>query len=90
MVYFSCLDTVKYQKGGIIGVTDLHVPFIANAMTRNRYLQIKQRLHAADSRNLAEGSKIVKINPPYNVFNMILKKFGILYDKLSIEKTMIL
>ena len=59
-------------------------------MTRNRYLQIKQRLHVADKKNLAEGSKIVKINPPYNVFNLILKQFGILFDKLSIEKTMIL
>ena len=58
-------------------------------MTQNRYLQIKQCLHATDNKNYAEGSKIVKINPPYNVFNMILKQFGILYDKLSNGKTMV-
>ena len=63
------------------------MPFIVNAMTRNIYLQIKQCLHVANNRNYAENSKIVKINPRYNVFNMILKQFGILYDKLSIEKT---
>ena len=88
MVFFSCLDTAKYQKGIIIGVIDLHVSFVANTMTRNRYLQIKQCLHVADNTNLAEGSKIVKINPRYNVLSMVLKQFGILYDKKSIEKTM--
>ena len=56
-------------------------------MTRNRYLQIQQCLHVADNSNLAEDSKIVKINPRYNVLNMILKQFGILYDKKSIGKT---
>ena len=81
MVSFSCLDTAKYQKGIIIGVIDLHMPFVVNTMTRNRYLQIQQCLHVADNRNLAEDSKIVKINPRYNVLNMVLKQFGILYDK---------
>ena len=87
MVFFSCLGTAKYQKGIIIGVIDLHVPFVANTMTQDRYLQIQQCLHVADNRNLAEDSKIVKINPSYNVLNMVLKQSGILYDKKSIEKT---
>ena len=52
-------------------------------------MRIKQCLHVADNRNLVEGSKIAKIKPPYDAFNMILKQFRILHDKLSIEKTMV-
>ena len=55
-------------------------------MIWNRYLQIKQCLHVADNINLVESNKIAKIKPLYDTFNMRLKQFGILHDKLSIEK----
>ena len=58
-------------------------------MTRNRYLQIKQCLKVADNRNLVEGSEIAKIKPIYDAFNMTLKQIGILYDKISIDQTMV-
>ena len=69
--------------------TDLQVPFIANAMIRNKYFADKAVFTCCRHRNLVEGSKIAKIKPPYDAFNMILKQFGILHDKLSIEKTMV-
>ena len=68
---------------------DLHVPFIANAMTRNRSLQIKKYLRVADNRNLVEGSKVAKIKPLYNAFNVALKQFGILHGRLSIDELMV-
>ena len=67
---------------------DLNVLFIADAMARNRYLLKKQCLHVAENRNHVEGSKIAKVEPLYSAFNMTLKQFGILHDKLSIDKTM--
>ena len=68
---------------------DFHVPFIANNLTRNIYLQIKQYLHDAGNRNLVEGCKVAKIKPLYDVFNVALKQFGILHEKLSIDKSMV-
>ena len=63
--------------------------FTADAVTWNRYLQIKQCLKVADVRNLVEGSEIAKIKPIYDVFNMTSKQFGILHDKLLIVQTMV-
>ena len=68
---------------------DFHVPFIANAMTRNIYLQIKQYLHDAGNRNLVEGCKVAKIKPLYDVFNVPLKQFGTLHEKLSVDESMV-
>ena len=62
---------------------------IANAVTQKRYLQKKQCLKVADKRNLVEGSGIAKIKPIYDAFNMTLKQFGILHDKILIERTMV-
>ena len=63
--------------------------FIANTVTRNRYLQTKQFLKVTDSRNRVEGSEIAKIKPLYDAFNMALKQFGILHDLISIYQTML-
>ena len=52
-------------------------------------MQIKQCLKVADNRNLVEGSEIAKIEPIYDAFNMTLKQFVILHDKISIDQTMI-
>ena len=65
------------------------MPFIANVMTRHRYLHIKQCLQVADNRILVEGSKIAKNELPYDAFNLTLKQSGILHDKLSIDQTMV-
>ena len=46
-------------------------------------------VHVADNKNLVEGSKIAKMKPLYDAFNMILKQFGIWHDKLSIKKRMV-
>ena len=58
-------------------------------MTRNRNLQIRQYLKVADNSNYVEGSKTAKIKSLYDAFNMTLRQFGILRDKLSIDQTMV-
>ena len=63
--------------------------FIANAVTRNRYLQRKQCLKVADNTNLVKGSGIAKIKPIYAAFNMALKQSGILHDKILIDQTIV-
>ena len=63
--------------------------FIANAVTQNRYLQIKQCLKVVDNRNLVDGSEIAKFKPFSDAFNMTLKQFGILHDKISIDQTIV-
>ena len=63
--------------------------FIANAVTWNRYLQIKQCLKVADNKNLVGGSKIAKVKPIYDAFNMTLKQFRNLHDKISTDQTIV-
>ena len=66
---------------------DLHVSFIANEMTRNRYLKKNENFHLADNENLQKGNKVAKVKPLYGAFNASLKKFGVLHDKLSIDES---
>ena len=89
ILLFSGYHKVPKERDYWSAQIGLHVPFIVNAMTRNRYLQIKQYLHIADNRNLVEGSKVAKIKPLYDRFNVALKQFGILHDKVSIDESMV-
>ena len=61
--------------------------FIADAMTRNRYLKIKQYLHIADNQNLENGSKVAKVKPLHDALNKALNQFVILHDKLSVDES---
>ena len=75
---FSRYHKVPKEREYWSSQIDLHMPFFANAMTRNIYLQIKQYLHVAGNRNLVEGRKIAKMKPLHAAFIVTLKQFGIL------------
>jgi hypothetical protein len=53
---------------------DLKVSLVADAMSRDRYYQIKSFLHLADNHSLQQGNKVAKISPLYNMLNENLKK----------------
>ena len=91
ILLFSGYHKVPKERDYWSSQIDLHVSFIANAMTRNRYLQIKQYLHVADNRNLVEGSKVAKIKSLYDALNLALKNLSIItyHDKLSINESMV-
>ena len=72
-----------YEKGKKFTSLQEVSYLIANPVTRNKFLQIKQCLKVADNRNLVEGSKIAKIKPLYYAFNMTLKQFGITKYQLT-------
>ena len=58
-------------------------------MARNRFLKVKEYLHITDNQNLEKGNKVAKVKPLYDAFNVSLKQFGILHDKLSIDESMV-
>lgn len=68
---------------------DLGVPLVASCMTRNRFWDIKWRIHLADNHNLEKGNKLAKVSPLYTLLNNNLKKFGIFHADLSIDESMV-
>jgi len=67
---------------------DICVSFIPSIMSRDRFLLIKQCLHAADNSNLG-NSKTAKIQPIYDVLNKNLMQFGCFTKHLSIDESMV-
>nr|CAI5841887.1 unnamed protein product [Callosobruchus analis] len=68
---------------------DLLVPPVANAMSRNRFQEIKKYLHLADNTKLDKRDKMYKIRPLMNKLNKKLQQFGIFHKDLSIDEAMI-
>ena len=62
---------------------DLGVPAVYNTISRNRCL------HFADNQRLTEGDKMSKISPLYNMLNCNLVQFGIFYEVLSADESMV-
>nr|CAH7746139.1 unnamed protein product [Callosobruchus chinensis] len=48
---------------------DLKVPIVENAMSRNRFLEIKKYIHIADNDHLDKNDKMSKVRPLMNKLN---------------------
>jgi hypothetical protein len=68
---------------------DLKNDFVSNAMTRNRFEQIKKYLHFADNTNLEQGNKMAKVQPLYDHVNRVLLQFGVWAESLAIDEEMV-
>jgi DNA excision repair protein ERCC-6 len=68
---------------------DLGVPIVIEAMSRNRFQQIKSYIHLADNLHLQQGNKMAKVQQLYDEFNENIKKFGIFDENLSIDESMV-
>ena len=60
----------------------------AQCMTRNRFMEIKGCLHAADNQNLCD-SRMAKVKPLYDLLNQKLNMFGVFHEDLSIDESMV-
>ena len=67
---------------------DLECLIVASAMSRTRFQHIKSYLHAADNQNLSE-TKMAKIEPLYQILNEKFQRYGIFYENLSIDESMV-
>lgn len=68
---------------------DLLVPPVANAMSRNRFQEIKKYLHLADNTQIDKNDKMYKVRPLMNKLNKNFQQFGIFHKDLSIDEAMI-
>ena len=89
IILFSGYHHVPSEKHYWSTEPDLHVSFIANEISRNRYQKIKHYFHLADNDNLEKGNKVAKVQPIYDSFNRNIKQFGLLHSTLSIDESMV-
>lgn len=68
---------------------DKGVPFVKNAMSRNRFLEIKQNIHLADNDHLDKEDKFAKVRPLIDQLNNNFLKFGVFKHQLSIDEQMV-
>lgn len=68
---------------------DKGVEFVKNAMSRNRFLDIKQNIHLADNNQLDKTDKFAKVRPLVDLVNSNFLKYGIFKHHLSIDEQMV-
>lgn len=68
---------------------DTSVSFVSNAISRNRFEDIKKYLHLADNNNLDVTDKMAKLRPLMTLLNQRFLQWGIFHQELSIDEAMV-
>lgn len=68
---------------------DKGVPIVKNAMSRNRFFEIKQNMHVANNNQLDKEDKFAKLRPLFDLLNINFLKYGIFSHHLSIDEQMV-
>lgn len=85
IMIFSGYYSVPSERDYWSQQSDLNVPLVSSAMSRNRFQKIK----SADNENLSTGNKVSKVQKYYDIFNQNLTKFGTFHHGLSIELSIV-
>ena len=67
---------------------DLRCVAFPETMKQNRFFELKSFLHAADNHSLSD-SRMAKVEPLYNLLNQKVQTYGIFYEDLSIDESMV-
>ncbi len=78
-------ERTYWQKGSVTG----GCPAVANAMSRNRFEEIKSNLHLADNSAIDLTDRLFKVRGFFEMFNRKLQQFGIFDDHLSVDEEMV-
>ena len=62
---------------------------IQNAISRNRYMEIKRYLHCTDNNHSDNMDKFAKVRPLYNLMNTKVNQFGYMHNHFSIVEQMV-
>lgn len=65
------------------------LPFVKNAISRDRFLKIKQFIHVCNNNELDTNDKFAKVTPFNAMLNRKFMQFGIFSHHLSIDEQMI-
>lgn len=68
---------------------DKGVQFVKDAMSRNRFLDIKRNIHLADNNQLDKEDKFAKVRPLVDILNANYLKYGVFRHHLSIDEQMV-
>lgn len=68
---------------------DLGVPVVSNAMSRNRFQDIKRNIHLANNDNLNQIDKMAKLRPLISLLNQKFQQWGVFHEHLSIDEAMV-
>lgn len=68
---------------------DIHIPFVRETMSRQKFRSIKKFIHFANNNNLDHTDKFTKIRRLLNLLNENFMQFGIFSHYLSIDEMMI-
>ncbi|XP_066580967.1 piggyBac transposable element-derived protein 3-like [Prorops nasuta] len=68
--------------------SDLRSTKVANAMSRNRFEQIKSKIKYHKPENADLDDKIWRVRPMFDIFRNNLRKFGVFSTALSIDEMM--
>lgn len=68
---------------------DIHIPFVRETMSRNKFRSIKQFIHFGNNNNLDHTDKFTKLRPILDLLNENFMQFGIFSHFLSIDEMMI-
>ena len=66
----------------------VNCPAVSMTMSRNRFMEIKSALHAANNDILLK-TRMAKVSPLYNILNEGLLQYGVFHEELSVDECMI-
>lgn len=89
ILFFSSYHHLPQSKLYWCRDDDVHIPFVEQAMSRNRFDKIKSYLHFNDNSRIDKTDKGFKIRPFIDKANKSFRKFGIFESNLAIDEMIV-
>ncbi len=88
-IYLSGYHTLPKERLYWSKDSDVGVPIVREAITKNEFMNIKRYLHLADNQSLDKTDKMAKVAPLVNAVNKNLNQFGVFSQDLSVDEQMV-
>ncbi|XP_022817936.1 piggyBac transposable element-derived protein 3-like [Spodoptera litura] len=89
ILFFSSYHHLPQSKLYWCRDEDVHIPFVEQAMSRNRFDKIKSYLHFNDNSQIDNTDKAFKIRPLIDKANESFRKFGIFESNLAVDEMIV-
>lgn len=89
ILYLTGYNTLPTIRSYWSNQASLGCQIVKDAMSRDRFEQIKQNIHVCDNQNLDINDKFAKITPLNDALNKKFMQFGVFTHNLSVDEQMI-
>ena len=89
VLFLSGYHTLPQQQLYWDRRNDASIPMVYQAISKNRFFQIKKYLYCADNQNLGLSDKLAKVRPIYDLMNTSIKQFSFWHKDFYIDEQMI-